>query len=276
MHFDPETSSELLQFTLPLKSEVSAVLHFLNKRKGTIRAGLDIGFNHPGASRSLRALGGYWMTVEMNEGRRASVARHLEHDTVLSAGRQGELPFEDKQFDVVVVSSSVLPANPQEAAEMLRECHRVIKAGGHIILTVMRKKSASLGETLENRVGGERPILTGYNESSVFQLMRDGFDVLGFRDSCRFFVQRIACWESRQREAGALPGSGTRFLYAVAHLLDTLFLFFTKGYQLTVFGHRKGWREKRSTVLTEATPVSDAILFDPRRGTKSVSSIRFK
>jgi SAM-dependent methyltransferase len=276
MHFDPEISSELLQFTLPLKSEVSAILHFLNKRKGTIRAGLDIGFNHPGVSRTLRELGGYWMTVEMNEGRRASVAPLLEPDTVLSAGRKGELPFEDKQFDVVVVSSSVLPPNPKEAAEVLRECHRVIKAGGHIIITVMRKKTGSLGATLDNQVTGERPVLTGYNESSVFQLMRDGFDVLGFRDSCRFFVQRIATWEGHQREAGALPGSGTRILYSIAHLLDTLFLFFTKGYQLTAFGHRKGWREKRSTVLTEATPVSDAILFDPRRGTKSVSSIRFK
>jgi len=276
MHFESEISSELLQFTLPLKSEVSAILHFLHKRKGTIRSGLDIGFNHAGVSRALREIGGYWMTVEMNEGRRASVARFLEADTVLSAGRQGELPFEDKQFDVVVVSSSVLPLNPKEAAEMLRECHRVIKAGGHIVLTVMRKKTSSLGAALESRAGGEHPILTGYNESSVFQLMRDGFDVLGFRDSCRFFVQRIATWESHQREAGVLPGSGTRLLYAIAHLLDTLFLFFTKGYQLTVFGHRKGWREKRSHVLSEVTPVSDAILFDPRRGTKGVTSIRFK
>ena len=105
MHFETEIPSELLTFTLPLQSELGSVLHFLNKRKGTIRAGLDIGFNHSGVSRTLRELGGYWMTVEMNEGRREIVSRNLEPDTVLSAGRQGELPFEDKQFDVVVVSS---------------------------------------------------------------------------------------------------------------------------------------------------------------------------
>jgi len=216
------------------------------------------------------------MTVEMNEGRRESVARCLEPDTVLSAGRQGELPFEDKQFDVVVISSSVLTANPREAAQMLRECHRVIKAAGHIILTVMRKTTTSLGPTLESHATGVASPVTGYSETAVFQLMRDGFDVLGFRDSCRFFVQRIASWESRQRLSGIVPGSGTRLLYAIAHLMDTLFLFFTKGYQLTVFGRRKGWREKRANVLSEVTPVSDAILFDPRRGTKSVASIRFK
>jgi SAM-dependent methyltransferase len=276
MHFDTEIPSELLTFTLPLQSEVSAILHFLNKRKGTIRAGLDIGFNHPGVSRTLRELGGYWMTVEMNEGRRASSSRVLDPDTVLSAGRKGELPFEDKQFDVVVVSSSVLTGNPKEAAEMIRECHRVIKAGGHIILTVMRKKALALGQTLESHATGVASPQTGYSEAAVFQLMRDGFDVLGFRDSCRFFVQRIASLENNQRQAGVVPGSGTRILYAIAHLLDTIFLFFTKGYQLTVLGHRKGWREKRANVLSEVTPVSDAILFDPRRGKKSISSIRFK
>jgi len=276
MHFDNEIPSDLLTVTLPLQSEVSSVLHFLNKRKGSIRAGLDIGFNHPAVSRSLRELGGYWMTVEKNEGHRATIARSLDPDTVLSAGRKGELPFEDKQFDVVVVSSSVLTANPNEAAEMLRECHRVIKAGGHIILTVMRKKTTALGQTLESHATGVASPSTGYSEAAVFQLMRDGFDVLGFRDSCRFFVQRIASWENAQRLAGVVPGSGTRVLYAIAHFLDTLFLFFTKGYQLTVMGHRKGWREKRANVLSEVTPVSDAILFDPRRGTKSVASIRFK
>lgn len=276
MHFDTDLTAESLTYTLPLQSEVKSVLHFLNTRKGTIRAGLDIGFNHAGVSRTLRQLGGYWMTVEMNEARRASVAPLLEPDTVLTAGRQGELPFEDKQFDVVVVSSSVFTANPKESAEMIRECHRVIKAGGHIILTVIRKKTTTLGPTLESHATGVPSPSHGYSESAVFQLMRDGFDVLGFRDSCRFLVQLISSREMRQRQAGAIPGAGTRILYAIANFFDSLFLFFTKGYQLTVFGHRKGWREKRSNVLSEVTPVSDAILFDPRRGTKSVSTIRFK
>jgi len=100
--------------------------------------------------------------------------------------------------------------------------------------------------------------------------------VLGFRYSCRFLVQLISSWEMNQRQSGVVPGAGTRILYSIANLLDSVFLFFTKGYQLTVFGHRKGWREKRSNVLSEVTPVSDAVLFDPRRGSKSVSSMRFK
>lgn len=276
MHFETDITSEWMASTLPLQCEVKSIIHFLDQRKGKIRSGLDIGFNNAGVSRSLRQLGGYWMTVEMNEGRRASVASFLETDTVLAAGRRGELPFEDKQFDVVVVSSSVFSANPKEASDLIRECHRVIKAGGHIVFTVIRKKTTALGPAIEHAATGMTTALCGYSEAAVFQLIRDGFDVLGFRYSCRFLVQLISSWEMRQRQAGIIPGAGMRILYRMANFLDTLFLFFTKGYQLTVFGHRKGWREKRSNVLSEVTPVSDAILFDPRRGAKSITSIRFK
>ncbi|MEI7948089.1 MAG: class I SAM-dependent methyltransferase [bacterium] len=276
MHFDTDITSEWMASTLPLQSEVKSVIHFLNQRNGKIRSGLDIGFNNAGVSRSLRQAGGYWMTVETNEARRAFVASSMDAETVLAAGRKGELPFEDKQFDVVIVSSSVFSANPKEASELIRECHRVIKAGGHIIFTVIRKKTTDLGPAIENAATGVTTALCGYSEAAVFQLIRDGFDVLGFRYSCRFFVQLISSWEMQQRQAGIIPGAGMRILYSISNILDTVFLFFTKGYQLTVFGHRKGWREKRSTVLSNVTPVSDAILSDPRRGAKSITSIRFR
>jgi SAM-dependent methyltransferase len=276
MHFDTDITSEELASTLPLQCEVKEIVHFLNLRKGKIRSGLDIGFTHAGVSQTLRRFGGYWMTVEMNETRRASLAPLLDADTVLAAGRLGELPFEDKQFDVVVVSSSVFSSNPKESAALIRECHRVIKAGGHILFTVIRNQNTALGSNVQQATPGVTTPLQGYSEAAVFQLIRDGFDVLGFRYSCRFLVQLISSWELRQRQEGIVSGTGTRILYRLANFVDTIFLFFTKGYQLTVFGHRKGWREKRSTVLSDVTPVSDAILFDPRRGSKSITSIRFK
>jgi hypothetical protein len=45
---------------------------------------------------------------------------------------------------------------------------------------------------------------------------------------------------------------------------------------MTVCGRRKGWREKHSRVLTASTPVSDAILFNPRRDGKHIALERFK
>ena len=254
MQFHAENTSEDITYAFPLQCEVKAVLHFLSLRKGSVRTGLDIGFTNSWASQTLRQTGGYWMTVEMTPQRRGRVAGALGEDTVLSAGKDGELPFDDKQFDIVVVSCAMLTANPDPA--ILRECHRVIKIDGHLVFTI-----SDLGAR--------------YTETEIFHLMRDGFDVLGFRYSCRFWVQMVRRWELRHNDPSATPSLGTRALYALAKFLD-LFLFFTKGYQMTVFGHRKGWRERRSSLVPSAAPVSEAILSDPRRNSKNIASIRFK
>jgi len=265
MQFYAENSSESITYAFPLQREVKAALHFLGSRKGPVRAGLDIGFTNSWASQTFRQTGGYWMTVEMSAQRRDRVAGALGDDTVLTAGKKGELPFEDKQFDVVVVSCAMLTANPETVPAIIRECHRVIKIGGHLVFTVTRQK---------RRFPAHPGAGAGYSEAEIYHLLRDGFDVLGFRYSCRFWVQLVRRWELRRRDPNAMPGAGTRFLYALAKSLD-LFLPFTKGYQITVFCHRKGWREKR-TSLTGLASVSDAVLHDPRSNTKSLPSNRFK
>lgn len=275
MQFHTPYTIEKNTFPLPLQSEVKAVLHFLNLRKGTIRSGLDIGFTNAGASQTFRQMGGYWMTVEMKASQCARVAPVLGEETVLTAGQNGELPFEDKQFDVVVVACAAWPQNADDAASLVRECHRVIKAGGYILFTASRCPQQGLGATLDDRLN--TPVSGCYSESGLFQLMRDGFDVLGFRCSCRFFVQQVKRWTDRRcaAEGRERIGTGTHILYALALFLDK-FLFFTKGYQMTVFGHRKGWRERRGHVMADYTVVSDALLCDPSRSGKSVSMIRFK
>ena len=105
--------------------------------------------------------------------------------------------------------------------------------------------------------------------SFLFQLnptgLKDGFDVLGFRYSCRFWVQMVRQWVDRRRESGIRGAANgwLRFLYGVAMVLDVP-LFWTRGHQMTVFCRRKGWREKHTRVLGSGTPVSDAVLFNPR------------
>ena len=263
MQFHAENRSERITYSFPLQREVKAALHFLALRKGPVRAGLDIGFTNSWVSQTFRQTGGYWMTVEMTAQRHARVAGALGEDTVLTAGRNGELPFDDKQFDVVVMSCAMLTANPASIPPLIRECHRILKVGGHLIFTASRQKR---NPAAANSV---------YREEEVFQLLRDGFDVLEFRYSCRFWVQRVRAWELRHNDPNAPPGFGTRLLYTLAKTLD-LFLFFTKGYQMTVFCHRKGWREKRASLIPSAAPVSDAILCDPRRNVKGFPITRFK
>ena len=262
-------------YSLPLRREVSAVLHFLHTQPGRVKAGLDIGFTNAGVSQLLRQTGGYWMTVEPTAPRRALVAAALGEDAVLCSGIDGELPFEDKQFDAVVMAHGVLPGGAA-AGEMIRECHRVLKTGGLLLFTVEYRKVFGLAEVLNRRrrVSGAGE---NYSESEVFQLLKDGFDVLGFRFSCRFWVQMVRQWADRRRESGIRGAANVwlRVLYGAALLLD-VFLFWTRGHQMTVYGRRKGWREKHSRVLAKSTPVSDAMLFDPRRNGHHVSLSRFK
>ena len=263
-------------YSLPLRREVSSVLHFLHTQRGIIRAGLDIGFTNAGVSQLLRQTGGYWMSVEPTPQRRALVAAALGQETVLAAGANSELPFEDKQFDVVVLAHGVLPHDEAAATAMIRECHRVLKAGGHFILTVEFSKRYGVAAALNRQrvvsgAGGR------YSEAEMFQLLKDGFDVLGFRFTCRFWVQLVRQWVDRRREGGThgMANGWLRFLYAVALVLDGA-LVFTSGYQMTVYGLRKGWRGKHTRVMTSATPISDALLSDPRREGRHISMSRFK
>ena len=266
MQFYAENRSEDITYAFPLQREVKAALHFIALRKGTVRTGLDIGFTNSWVSQTFRQTGGYWMTVEMTAQRHGRVAGALGENTVLTAGKGGELPFDDKQFDVVVVSCAMLTANPSTIPAMIRECHRVIKIGGHLVLTVSRQKRPA--STLPTPGAG-------YSEAEIFHLLRDGFDLMGFRYSCRFWVQLVRTWELRHHDHNAPPGIGTRVRYALAKFLD-LFLFFTKGYQMTVFCHRKGWRDRRASLSMGLASLSDAVLCNPRRNQKNNLDIHYK
>lgn len=261
--------------SLPLRREISSVMHFLHAQVRTVKVGLDIGFTNAGVSQLLRQTGGYWMSVEPTPQRQALVAAALGNETVLCAGTNGELPFEDKQFDAVVMAHGVLP-DSEAAGAMVRECHRVLKTGGHFILTVEYRKRFGLAAALN-----QQRLVSGaggcYSEGEVFQLLKDGFDVLGFRYTCRFWVQLMRQWVDRRRASHVNGATNiwVRFLYGVALLLDAP-LVLTRGYQMTVYGRRKGWREKHSRVLSKNTPVSSAMLFDPNRDGRRVSISRFK
>ena len=262
-------------YSLPLRREVSAVLHFLHAQTGRIRVGLDVGFTNAGVSQLLRQTGGYWVSVEPTPQRQSLVAAALGADTVLCMGDHYELPFEDKQFDAVVLAHGVLPGGDSDAV-MIRECHRVLKTGGLLLLTVEYRKRLGLAATLNRQrlVSGSGD---SYSESEVFHLLKDGFDVLGFRYSCRFWVQMVRQWVDRRRESGVrgMANGWLRVMYNIALVLD-VFLFWTHGHQMTAYGRRKGWREKHTRVLGASTPVSDAVLFSSRSDSKHTSLEKFR
>jgi len=94
-------------------------------RVGRVASGLDIGFVDAAFSAALReAIGGQWMTVVTDESARAAVAPDLPAGTVHRLGVGSALPFEDRQFNLVVLNGASL------SVSLVREIHRVLRPDG--------------------------------------------------------------------------------------------------------------------------------------------------
>ncbi|MBQ6338392.1 MAG: methyltransferase domain-containing protein [Kiritimatiellae bacterium] len=187
----------------------------LAARTQGVRAGVDVGFADAAFSRALRqAHAGVWMTVEDGGGARTAAAAALDPKTVLQLGTGGELPFEDHQFEVVLLAATLF-AQPRERLEtLIREAHRILQGGGCLYFTV------------EDEAAGN----AGWTQRAVYELLRDGFDVVG--------LKRPSWWK-----------------------------FGTAGRTLTVCARRKNWRNRGTPIVGAALPVSSAML-SPRERSK--------
>ncbi len=185
-----------------------ATLAELDARYARVRAGLDVGFADAEVSHAFRtAHAGVWMTVEDGVSACASAAMRLSPKTVLQMGQGGELPFEDHQFEVVLFAKSVLDGPRARVATLVREAHRVLQGGGCLMFTV--DESSDEGR--------------GWSARAVYELLRDGFDVIG--------LKRPPWWR-----------------------------FGTAGRTLTVCAGRKNWRNRGVPIVGAAMPVSSAML----------------
>ena len=88
-------------------------------------------------SQALRAAcPGVWMTVEDGPAARARVAESLDPKTVLQLGVGGEMPFDDHQFEVVVLSAALLSGDRERTDAVVRETHRILQGGGCLVFSV--------------------------------------------------------------------------------------------------------------------------------------------
>jgi len=72
------------------------------------------------------------------------------------SAKAGELPFEDSQFEVVVLNGCHL------GAAVVREAHRVLLPGGHLHFSVLAKVRGQEGQTLPE----------------IYSCVREGFDIV--------------------------------------------------------------------------------------------------
>ena len=86
-----------------------------------------------------------------------------------SIGVVQDFPFEDGQFEVVILAAAAVSGGA------VRESHRVLRPEGRLFFTVPEKTGSQEGYTLPN----------------VYSLVRDGFNIVGVeRPRWRFFLKR--------------------------------------------------------------------------------------
>ncbi len=249
--------------SLPSQLEVEAVTRLLSGERMEGKRCLDISSGGGVASHLLRKLGGSWESAASSEAARDRVALMNEGEIALMSG-DGGLPFEDKSFDIVVVSSGVIES-AKDDERLVAACHRVMCDGGVLVVCAPRHKHGGLMPHMRRVMGvgaSERGITRdGYTEKEMFELLRTGFDVLEMRSYQRFFVEFVRALGQRREVnvAGHLPGIWS---YRFAYQLDLL-LFLTRGYMLALRSRRRTWRSRALPDLSVGGVVSGAVLAKP-------------
>ncbi len=263
--------------SMSLRRELLTARHFIAGGGRQIKVGLAVGFASAGINRIFAQLGGYWVSAEFTREVRELIASVLGDDQVVTLGKGGQIPFESKQFDTVVVSGACIFYRGVTLAELVQECHRVLDNGGLLVLTLPRRKLIGLARCFGGARGRiEREMCC--SEKDVFELLRHGFDVLGFKGQSHFFVQLATEKLEKRGLAGdaALPGWVVRLIYGCAALLD-LPLVITRNYNIVVCARRKGWRGRKGGLVNDHTAVvSNALFFEHKKMRNTFSLTRFK
>ncbi len=145
---------------------ISKLVSEISCRFSRVRSGVDIGFADAACSKAFRKVrGGVWMTVEETSFDRDRVASQVDAKSVLVLGPNGELPFEDHQFEVVILSEDFFARNHARQKTLIREYHRVLQGGGCLIFTADA-----------DSLGGYKPA-----QRYLYELLRDGFDVIALK-----------------------------------------------------------------------------------------------
>ena len=247
---------------LPQRLELDYIVRFLPQKRIDGLILLDIGLPSPVMSALLRENGGAWATIARSPENAEEASAFLGTDVVCLAAN-GEIPFDQHAFDVVVVSFEMLTAMA-DPAFFLKECNRILKSAGELIISTQYRKPFSFVNLLRGKaqdaLGG---VIGGaYTERELFRFLKTGFDVITDDSFSHFFVELVRIHEYKLLMRGGDEDdvcAKVKWLYKLADQLD----FFTKwarGFVMIVHARRRQWRERTLPVLADGRTIREAVL----------------
>ncbi len=100
-------------------------------------------------STHLRSLGGSWKTAVSTESAADSIGYSINESITLID--HGKLPFEDQSFDLVVIVDALKGFAADH--DFIRECHRILKADGWVVISEECRRPISLTALLQHLLG---------------------------------------------------------------------------------------------------------------------------
>ena len=149
---------------------------------------LDIGSDNGVISYLLRKRGGTWHSADLIPETVESI-KSLVHSNVHQI--DGEtLPFEDKQFDLVIIVDFLEHISTDRA--LISELHRTIKNDGTLVVNVPNPKEGFL-RWLKNRIGqtdaAHGHLRPGYSLDQIKILVGDKFEIVTYHSYGRIFSE---------------------------------------------------------------------------------------
>lgn len=234
-------------------------------------------------SAQLRESGGTW----------TSLVQHAEAQTALSYFVNGDINVlqgakiaePDGKFDTVVIVDALERLRDDYA--FIRECHRVLKSDGRLVVNAARKMvclgvcplRSALGMSWRSK-GLERP---GYTSGEFFEVLKDGFDVpeTDSYATCCVEMPGLLCEAAANKLTGGpynMPGENTgteqfyhytklnvfaALVYPLMWLLTRMeesLLIFMPGHNMVAKTKRRVWRARRQPVLIDGRSIAEAAI----------------
>ncbi len=224
---------------------------------------------------ALQAHGGRWTYADDDAERLERVRRAGVRE--VAEVRGGRISLADGRFERVVVVDFL--EHIEDDYGFVAECHRLLKQEGRLVVHAAEVRRWSLLNLLEKLFGVVEPgrVREGYNESLIFDLLKDGFDLEEFIEYERFFsgmaglvvglvAEYIAARKLADGVVAARIEEGLKRFFAVSYYLEWTaavfdrFLFFTHGRRLTCRARRRIWRPRRTPVLHDGRSIAEAAL----------------